>query len=143
METYLEMKERQRTELDSLPIKWAFNNEQFEQGLSELGLTRNDTGQLVKIPGGGFCTKQTADELFNTLDRHRVELRQAIDEDQTGENFIADMFNFELANHEYIVTFDAGPALRALGLDEKEINSNPALLAGLQKARMSQTEVNQ
>jgi hypothetical protein len=140
METYLQMKGRQRQELDSLPIKWAFNNEQFEQGLTELGLTRKDIGTLVKVPGGGFCTKNTLDSLLDMLDRHGAELRQAIEKDETGENFIAGMFGYELANHEYIITFDAGPALRALGLSDAEINSNPALLAGLQKARMSQTE---
>jgi len=140
METYLKMKERQRTELNKLPIKWAFNNEQFEQGLKELGLTRKDMSTLVKVPGGGFCTKQTADDLLAMFDRHRAELRQAIEKDETGENFIAGMFSYELANHEYVITFDAGPALRALGLNEAEINSNPALLAGLQKARISQTE---
>ena len=48
--------------------------------------------------------------------------------------FIYDMFLYELRNHEYQLTEDEGDALDALGLTWDDINTNPALKSGLEKA---------
>ena len=56
-ETYQEMKKRQEEELKKIPIKFAFTDEQFKQGMKELGLNENDTDKIVSIGAGGFMKK--------------------------------------------------------------------------------------
>ena len=60
MNAYAEMKKRHQEEVNALPMYWAFSDEQFDQQLKELGLTRNDTGKLCKTFGGGFCLASDA-----------------------------------------------------------------------------------
>lgn len=50
MNAYAEMKKRHQEEVNALPMYWAFSDEQFDQQLKELGLTRNDTGKLCNEP---------------------------------------------------------------------------------------------
>jgi hypothetical protein len=44
------------------------------------------------------------------------------------------MFLYELANHEYCITYDLEDTLDALALTVDEINADPRLLHGLEKA---------
>ena len=60
MNAYAEMKKRHQEEVNELPMCWAFSDEQFDQQLKKLGLTRNDTGKLCKTFGGGFCLASDA-----------------------------------------------------------------------------------
>lgn len=59
MNAYAEMKKRHQEEVNALPMYWAFSDEQFDQQLKELGLTRNDTGKLCKTFGGGSASQAT------------------------------------------------------------------------------------
>ena len=71
---------------------------------------------------------------------HDKELKKAIEDDLTGEGFIYDMFNYELSNHEYCVTYDVGDTLNALGFSIDDINNDKRLLHGLQLATKNQHE---
>lgn len=101
MNAYAEMKKRHQEEVNALPMYWAFSDEQFDQQLKKLGLTRNDTGKLCKTFGGGFCLASDAQMIADTLRGHRREMEEAISADETGDGFIKDMFLSELSNHEY------------------------------------------
>ena len=68
MNAYAEMKKRHQEEVNALPMYWAFSDEQFDQQLKELGLTRNDTGKLCKTFGGGFCLASDAQMIADILD---------------------------------------------------------------------------
>jgi hypothetical protein len=72
------------------------------------------------------------------MDRHAQEMQDAIDADPTGDGFIYDMFNEELANHEYCITNDITDALNALNLSIEEINADVKLQHGLKKAAQAQ-----
>lgn len=61
--------------------------------------------------------------------------RAAIKADHAEDGFIFQMFRDELNNHEYNWTGDVSDTLEALGLTLEEIESNPALLAGFNKAK--------
>lgn len=67
--------------------------------------------------------------------RTEKEMQEAIDNDKTGEGFIKEMFKYELANHEYCITYELDDTLDALGLTIEEINNNQALKHGLELAR--------
>lgn len=72
------------------------------------------------------------------FERHEREMKEAIETDTTGEGFIFDMFNYELANHEYVITYNITDTLEALGLTADDINNNPLLAKGLKMARKAQ-----
>jgi hypothetical protein len=74
------------------------------------------------------------------MERHEKEMQDAIDADATGEGFIFDMFNYELANHEYVVTYDVQDTLDYLGLTQEEVDADPKLRNGLNLAKKRQFE---
>lgn len=135
MNKYRELKARHEKMMNEFPMFFAFSNKQFEEGMAKLGLNPDETDKIYKLGGtGGFYRKSDSDklkEMFATFDR---EMKEAIAADETGEGFIYDMFNYELANHEYCITWDLEPTLDALGLTIEEINADERLLKGLKKA---------
>ncbi|MBQ9167937.1 MAG: hypothetical protein IJX67_05970 [Oscillospiraceae bacterium] len=136
---YITLKEKQQQEINDFPMFFAFSQKQFEEGMEKLGLAPEDTDKIYKLGHtGGFYRKTDAQALHELFDRHAKEKAEAIAADTTGEGYIYDMFNYELANHEYGYTRDLEPTLDALGLTVEEINADERLLRGLQKARKEQ-----
>lgn len=138
--TYKELKDRQQAEINAFPFMFAFSNEQFIKGMERLGLKPTDTDKIYSIGGGGYVRKSDYAELEAMTQRHRQEMRDAIAADTTGEGFIYDMFYYELANHEYIISGSITETLDALELTIDEINESKALLHGLKKAIDAQNE---
>lgn len=134
---YLELKQRQAKEFESFPIMFAFNKEQFAEGMKRLGLEPTDTDKIYNGFGGGFYRKTDAERLHGMFERFDKEFEEAIAADETGDGFVLDMFSYELANHEYGYTGDLAPTLRALGLSIDEIQESPKMLQALQKACQS------
>ena len=132
--SYDEMKKRHSEEFNKFPIKFAFSDQQFKEGMKQLGLTENDTDKVVSISSCSFIRK-TDIEAFNEMSKRIVEEKQqAIKDDKTGEGYIRDMFESELANHEFGYTYDLTDTLEALGLTIEEIYSNENLKNGLNLA---------
>ena len=129
------MRDRQQKEVNTLPIRFAFNQEQFREIMKEWGLRpKMDLDKIARIPWGGFIQKKDAPLMHETFARHRRELQAAIDADPTGEGFIKDMFLYELENHEYSYTGTSEDALEALGLSYEDVAANPKLVHGLELA---------
>ena len=104
--------------------------------MKSLGLDPSETDKLYKAGGtGGFYRKTDAERLFKMFDNHRQEMKEAR---ETDDQFLFDMFNYELGNHEYVITYDVEDTLDALGLTVEEVNNNPRLLKALNKACKSQ-----
>ena len=70
----------------------------------------------------------------DTLHKYEEELQAAIAENKTGDGFIYEMFLFELDNHEFGYTQDTEDALTALGYTVDEVQRDPRLKRGLEKA---------
>ena len=139
--TYKEMKDRQQAEINAFPFIWAFNENQFADGMRRLGLDPTaDRGQIVHVGGGGYIRKADKKALEDLFAKHRRELQEAIAADKTGDGFIYDMFYTELANHEYSYTGDVTDAVNACGLTVEQLNANPALIKGLKKAADDQRD---
>lgn len=132
--------ERHQKEFDALPIRFAFSDEQFAAGMRELGLSPSDTDRIVSIGYGGFMKKEASPLMHEVVERHRKEMDEAIAADKTGEGFICDMFEHELANHEYTYTRDVSDTLAALGYNANSIAKNPVLRRGLELAIKKQIE---
>ena len=141
METYQEMKNRQQQEVDAFPMAFAFSNKQFEEGMRKLGLAPTDTDKIYKLGGsGGFFRKSDAPALHEMFCRHERERQEAIAADETGDGFVFQMFNEELANHEYNYTGELDETMEALGLTMEEINGSQKMVHALQEAIKTQNQ---
>ena len=134
MNTYQEMKDRQQKEFDAFPLGAAFSNQQFKDMMEKWGLTVNDTDKICSIGGGCYIRKTDKDAFCDLMNRLNSEKENAIAADLTGDDFIFDMFVYELANHEYCITYDLEDTLNALGLTAEQINADKRLTHGLNKA---------
>lgn len=133
MNKYMELKNKIQKEVDEFPIGFAFSNEQFEKMKEELGV--KEDSELLSIGAGGFIRK-TDKEAFHELFNNKAKrFDEAIAEDKTGEGFIKDMFLYELANHEYCITYDLEDTLYALDLTYDEVMNDERLLRGLTLAK--------
>ena len=134
MNAYQEMKDRQQKEFDAFPVGAAFSNQQFQQMMEKWGLTVNDTDKICSIGGGCYIRKADIDAFVALINKTAAELKNAITADLTGDGFIFDMFVYELANHEYCITYDLEDTLDALGLTPEEVIADKRLSYALNKA---------
>jgi hypothetical protein len=136
MNKYAEMKERQQARINALPLMFAFSQKQFKEGMEKWGLTENDTNKIYKLGStGGFYRREDSKLIFSTFEESAIEMQEAIQADSDGTGFIKDMFLYELANHEYCITYDLEPTLAALNLSEDDVLNDKRLLNGLKLAK--------
>lgn len=134
MNTYKQLKDKHQKEMDAFPLGAAFSNDQFAKMMQGWGLTVDDTDKICSIGGGCFIRKSDKEAFFIMLKRFKDETDAAIAADTTGDGFIYDMFYYELANHEYCITYELDETLDALGLTAEQVNADKRLLHGLKKA---------
>lgn len=140
MNAYQEMISKHQSEFNDFPMFFAFNKQQFSDGMQKLGLDPSDMNSIYSFGAGGFYRKTDAPLLREMLVRHNQELVDAIAADRTGDGFIYDMFDYELSNHEYGYTQDLSDTLQALNLTPEEVNADPRYIHALTKAAREQTE---
>lgn len=136
MNKYTELKSKHQKEVDAFPFGFAFNQKQFDEMMIKWGLTPDDTDKIYKIGGGGYIRKTDADAMHEMFDRHEAEWSIAIQD----EEFVFEMFNYELANHEYSYTGDLTDTLEALGLTMDIINETPGMADALTRAIAAQED---
>lgn len=135
MNKYAELKRRHEDEVSKLPIRFAFSARQFAEIMTKWGLSPDDTYKIYRFGDtGGFYLRKDAELIRETFYRHERELKGAIDADKTGDEFIYDMFLYELRNHEYCITYDYEDTLNALGLTHKDLEKHSNLKHGISKA---------
>ena len=115
---YQVLKTRQQQEFNKFPIKFAFNDEQFEQVLKEFGLSEKDIDKVIGIGVGGFIRETDFDAYLALGNKFAKEMEEAIENDKTGRGFVKDMFAYELANHEYGYTMDDEYTSRMMRSDQ-------------------------
>ncbi len=119
METYQDLKIRQAKELDDFEgIFFAFNNEQFKEGMTKIGLTIEDTKQISSLGAGGYIRKDRSEAFHAMFKRHADEKKARRQE----EKYLFESLVYELKNHEFCITLDPADALDALGYDRKSID---------------------
>lgn len=134
---YRSMMQKHQKEVNSLPIRFAFSQEQFATVLREWGLNAenpSDLEKIRKIPGGGFILAKDVPAMRAIFAKHRDERNNAIAADKSGTGFIYDMFLYELSNHEYGYTGDISETLEALHISDEDLNGNAGLQHGLDLA---------
>lgn len=136
MNKYTSLKSKHQAEVDAFPFGFAFNESQFNEMMAKWGLTPDDTDKIYKIGGGGYIRKTDSDAMHKMFDRHEVERKEAMQDD----DYLYQMFNYELANHEYSYTCDLTDTLEALGLTIEEINADPRMADALKRAIAAQED---
>lgn len=133
---YLRLVNTHQQELNDFPIMWAFNDEQFIEGMKKLGLKETDTDKIYSISSGGFMRKTDAAAFGEMMERHERERAEAYEDD----DFMYEAFLYELGNHEFCITYEYEPTLSALGLTVSEVMKDERLLRILKKARADYLE---
>ena len=133
---YKVMKDQHQNEVNNFPMFFAFNNKQFEEGMQSLNLDPSETDKVYSAGAGGYYKKTDAEKLHAMVNRHREEMEKAM----LNEQFVYDMFDYELGNHEYTYTGSITDTLDALGLTFEEVNNNNLLSSCLERACKDQRE---
>lgn len=118
METYTELKKRHANEVKIFEgLFWAFNNNQFSEGMEKIGLKLENKNQIYSIGAGGYILKTKLTDFRSLTKRHAKEKTSRLKE----EKFLINSLVYELANHEYCITYDLTETVEALGLSIDKI----------------------
>lgn len=130
MNKYTELKSKHQKEVDAFPFGFAFNKDQFDKMMDKWGLKPTHRSQIISIGSGSFVRKSDYKAMHEMFDRHETERKAAMQDDE----YLYQMFNYELGNHEYGYTQDLTDTLEALGLTIDEINADPRMADALKRA---------
>lgn len=119
---YEELKAKQRKEADALPIYFAFGQRQFDELMQKLGFDNEEEFKknVFTIGAGSIILNKDKEKVLDTFLKNEKEMEKAFEND----DFLLSAFEYELANHEYIITYDISDTLRALGISLKEYQEN-------------------
>lgn len=136
MNKYTELKSKHQKEVDAFPFGFAFNQKQFDEMMVKWGLKPTDIREILSIGHGGYIRKDDSRTMKEVFDRHEAERKAAMQDDE----YLYQMFNYELGNHEYGYTQDLTDTLEALGLTMNEINADPRMANVLKRAIAEQED---
>ena len=105
VETREQMVKRHGEEFSSLPVFFAFSNEQFHDGLVKLEQSGQlaDGEKVVRVGSGGFLAEHAVDEMIALRKRQDEEADARL---ATYEGAKED-FKYEMDNHEYHINWEA------------------------------------
>lgn len=99
--TYQEYKQQKQDEFNSLPIFFAFSDEQFEKEMNKRGLTSKDTDKIYSLSStGGFYLRSDAEKVHEFI--HRID---PLPELMKDDDFAESAFYYEMKNHEYHINW--------------------------------------
>ena len=131
MNKYTELKNKQQKELDGFPFMFAFNKQQFNEGMKNLGLLPSDTGKILSIGGGGYIRKTDSVLLDDMTEKQHKETKEA----RKDDTYLYEMFLYELGNHEYCITYDITDTLDSLSLTTDDVNNDTRMREALIRAK--------
>jgi hypothetical protein len=114
MNKYIKLNEKIQKEINNFPIIFAFNDKQLKEGMEKF---KTNKKELLSIENcGGLIRRKDKNKYLNMIKTHDEEIKKAREDDE----YIYEMFRYELANHEYIITFDETDTLECLGYDSSK-----------------------
>lgn len=119
---YCEFKQKQQSEFDSLPMKAAFGDRQFEEMMSEWGLTTSDEDlkKIKSLGAGGYCLREDYPKFIALANRYIEEVEEFLSNDGN----LVDALKYEFANHECGYTWEFENGITALGYTIEEFFSD-------------------
>ena len=110
---YVEFKERKQEKINNFDMFFAFDNKQLENGLEKLNVNKNE---IVSIGMNGFIRKSDVQKFKNMLNNFKEEHTK----NMKNDNYVYHMFKYEMANHEYIITYDDEEILEVCNVNENQ-----------------------
>lgn len=117
--------------VNSFPMMFAFSKEQFKEGLAKLGVGESE---VMSIGSGGYIRKKDKVDYNNLLKSFDEDLNKYVKSD---DEFVLQMFEYEMANHEYCITYDDDEVISCCGLKLKEFYEDERLKSLYIKAKES------
>lgn len=102
---------------------FAFTEEQFNEGMKRFGLAPDDIDKVYQIGFGGYILRAQAKAHNELVKRLNIEKK----EHMKDFNFLKSAFRYELANHEFCITYELDDTLDALLLTYEQVNSDPVI----------------
>lgn len=121
MNKYTELKDKHSKMVNAFPMGFAFSDKQFEEAKEKLGIESND--ELLSIAGGGLIRKTDSKEYSIMMTMLCMDEEVAMEDDE----YLYQGFLYELANHEYGITYDPESTLDCFSLTIDEVNKDPRL----------------
>lgn len=100
--SYKNYLKKKSAEFNELPIKFAYNEDQFKNMLAEWGMSRDDKNKIIRLGTGVFCLKDDYSNIINWEKEERLELESLMED----RNFAVDAYFYEMCNHEYSINWD-------------------------------------
>ena len=122
---YADWKKQRQVSFNKLPLKAAFGLMQFEEMMSEWGLTTSeeDLQKLQPLGGGAYCLKSDFHLFVEwTEEQDKQQKKFLSDKEQLKDALI-----YEFGNHECGYTMNWKDGVRALFDDEEEAKNNKLL----------------
>jgi hypothetical protein len=110
---YVEFKERKQEKINDFDMFFAFDNKQLENGLEKLNVNKNE---IVSIGMNGFIRKTDVQKFKNMLNNFKEEHTK----NMKNDDYVYHMFKYEMANHEYIITYDDEEILEVCNVNENQ-----------------------
>lgn len=111
---------------------FAFTEEQFNEGMKRFGLAPDDTDKVYQIGFGGYYILRAQAKAHNELVK-RLNIEKK--EHMKDFDFLKSAFHYELANHEFCITYELDDTLDALLLTYEQVNSDPVMKKALLEAK--------
>lgn len=127
---YMEFKKKHEkiiNEYISTTCFFAYDDKQFYEGLNEFGIKTKEVAMefFTVLGGGGFILRNKVGGLEYLINRKIAEWDALIEMDN---EFVFDMFTYELGNYEYVYSCDDYTVISACNLTVDEIKTNKRLL---------------
>lgn len=134
MSKYLQIKNDNQKRFDDFAndnIIWiiAMTEKKFNDELTSRGLKPDD---VVSVGHGAFIKKDNYNNYIEYM--HMLLKNDAFEQVKNDDVEVKKAFIYELANHEYCITYELDDTLDALGTTEEEIKKDPRLKKILKEA---------
>ncbi|HHD0847314.1 DUF7659 family protein [Staphylococcus capitis] len=108
MESYRELKQRHQQEFNALPIFFAFDEQQYQEGLKKVNATSETP--IVKLAGGCYVKQSDFSTIKRLLEQHKEEHSQNM---MNSDTYTYNMLRVELVEREYASNRDLKQILNA------------------------------
>ena len=135
METYSQMKSRHQKAVDNLPMYFAFGDRQFNELRERLGFETEEEmlKNVFTLGAGSIILKKDKELVMSTFEQNSKEMDEAMKDD----DFLLSAFEYELGNHEYIITYEIDETLDALGIDPEEYLNSERMRRIMKQAKIN------
>ena len=104
--TYADYRAKTAEIANSLPVFWAFSEEQFDKELAKRGITRKSAPKkLYSFPMGGFYLRSDADKVKKYYEDMANAKKELVSLMENEEGFAYEAFEYEMYNHEYPINW--------------------------------------